>query len=103
MERGRPALIGCAVALAGVATAAAGPVGFVAFLSAPIARRLLPRQGAALLPAALTGALIVSVADFAAQHLLGSVQFPVGVVTSMIGAPYLLWLLARSNRVGKGG
>ncbi|PVE11127.1 iron chelate uptake ABC transporter family permease subunit [Streptomyces scopuliridis] len=103
VERGRPALIGCAVALAGVATAAAGPVGFVAFLSAPIARRLLPRQGAALLPAALTGALIVSVADFAAQHLLGSVQFPVGVVTSMIGAPYLLWLLARSNRVGKGG
>ncbi|WP_443073589.1 FecCD family ABC transporter permease [Streptomyces sp. NBC_01429] len=103
VERGRLALIGCAVALAGVATGAAGPVTFVAFVAAPIARRLVPRQGAALLPAALTGALIVLLADFAAQHLLGSTQFPVGVVTSVIGAPYLLWLLAGANRVGKGG
>ncbi|MEW1721964.1 iron chelate uptake ABC transporter family permease subunit [Streptomyces sp. NPDC093109] len=103
VERGRPVLIGCAVALAGVATGAAGPVTFVAFVAAPIARRLVPRQGAALVPAALTGALIVLVADFAAQHLLGSTQFPVGVVTSVIGAPYLLWLLAGANRVGRGG
>lgn len=103
VERSRLALIGCAVALAGVATAAAGPVGFVAFVSAPVARRLVPRQGAALLPAALTGALLVLIADFAAQHLLWSSQFPVGVVTSLIGAPYLLWLLARANRVGRGG
>ncbi|MFD5746191.1 FecCD family ABC transporter permease [Streptomyces sp. NPDC127033] len=103
VERARLALLACAVALAGVATAAAGPVAFVAFVSAPIARRLVPRQGAALLPAALTGALIVLVADFAAQHLLGSTQFPVGVVTGVIGAPYLLWLLARANRAGRGG
>ncbi|MBK3588521.1 iron chelate uptake ABC transporter family permease subunit, partial [Streptomyces sp. MBT57] len=53
--------------------------------------------------AALTGALLVLVADFAAQHLLPSVQLPVGVVTSIIGAPYLLLLLARANRVGSGG
>ena len=103
VERGRLALLACAVTLTGVATAAAGPVAFVAFVSAPIARRLVPRQGAALLPAALTGSLIVLLADFAAQHLLGATQFPVGVVTSVIGAPYLLWLLARANRVGRGG
>ncbi|WP_420707695.1 FecCD family ABC transporter permease [Streptomyces sp. NRRL F-5135] len=103
VESGRRALLGCAVLLVGVATAAAGPVAFVAFVAPPIARRLSPRQGAALLPAALTGALIVLVADFAAQHLLGSTQYPVGVVTSVVGAPYLLWLLARANRVGRGG
>ncbi|MFD4662327.1 MULTISPECIES: FecCD family ABC transporter permease [Streptomyces] len=103
VEPGRLALLGCAVALAGVATAAAGPVGFVAFVSAPIARRLVPRRGAALAHSALTGALLVLVADFAAQHLLPSVQLPVGVVTSIIGAPYLLLLLARANRVGSGG
>ncbi|MEV8314904.1 iron chelate uptake ABC transporter family permease subunit [Streptomyces sp. NPDC059900] len=101
--RGRLALLGCAVALAGVATAAAGPVAFVAFVSAPVARRLVPGAGAALVPAALTGALLVTVADFAAQHLLWSSQFPVGVVTSLIGAPYLLWLLARANRTGRAG
>ncbi|MBK5991663.1 iron chelate uptake ABC transporter family permease subunit [Streptomyces microflavus] len=103
VETGRLALLGCATALAGVATAAAGPVGFVAFVAAPIARRLVPGRGAALPQAALTGALLVLVADFAAQHLLPSVQLPVGVVTSIIGAPYLLLLLARANRVGSGG
>ncbi|MBD2829788.1 MULTISPECIES: FecCD family ABC transporter permease [Streptomyces] len=103
VERGRLALLLCATALAGVATAAAGPVGFVAFVAAPIARRLVPGRGAALPQAALTGALLVLVADFAAQHALPSVQLPVGVVTSIIGAPYLLLLLARANRVGSGG
>ncbi len=103
VERGRLALLACATALVGVATAAAGPVGFVALVSAPIARRLLPGQGAALLPAALTGAALVGAADFAAQHALPATQLPVGVVTSLVGAPYLLWLLARANRVGRGG
>lgn len=103
VEPGRLALLGCATALAGVATAAAGPVNFVAFVAGPIARRLVPGQGAALPHAALTGALIVLVADFGAQHLLPSVQLPVGVVTSIIGAPYLLLLLARANRGGSGG
>nr|MDT0525236.1 iron chelate uptake ABC transporter family permease subunit [Streptomyces sp. DSM 41633] len=103
VEPSRLALLGCATALAGVATAAAGPVAFVAFVAAPIARRLVPGRGAALPHAALTGALLVLVADFAAQHMLPSVQLPVGVVTSIIGAPYLLFLLARANRVGSGG
>ncbi|MFI7382254.1 FecCD family ABC transporter permease [Streptomyces sp. NPDC049813] len=103
VERDRLALLACATALAGVATAAAGPVGFVAFVSPPIARRLLPGQGAALLPSALTGAVLVIVADLAAQHLVPGTQLPVGIVTSVIGAPYLLWLLARANRAGQGG
>ncbi|NLU69409.1 iron chelate uptake ABC transporter family permease subunit [Streptomyces sp. HNM0574] len=103
VERARLQLLACAVALAGVATAAAGPVGFVAFVSAPVARGLVPGRGAALFPAGCVGALLVLVADFAGQHLLGPAQLPVGVVTSVIGAPYLLWLLARTNRVGRGG
>lgn len=103
VERSRLLLLGCAVLLAGVGTAAAGPVAFVAFVSAPIARRLVRGRSLALLPAALTGSLIVLVADFVAQHLLGPTQFPVGVVTSVVGAPYLLYLLARTNRVGRGG
>ncbi|GLY29951.1 iron chelate uptake ABC transporter family permease subunit [Kineosporia sp. NBRC 101731] len=103
VERSRRLLLACAVGLTGVAVAAAGPVAFVAFVAGPVARRLLPAKGAALLPAALIGALLMLVADFAAQHLLWSSQFPVGVVTSLIGAPYLLWLLSRANRIGKGG
>ncbi|RMB85946.1 FecCD family ABC transporter permease [Streptomyces shenzhenensis] len=103
VERSRLALLASATALVGVATAAAGPIGFVAFVSPPIARRLLPGRGAALVPSALTGAALVCTADFAAQHLLPHTQLPVGIVTSVVGAPYLLWLLARANRVGRGG
>ncbi|NLU75331.1 iron chelate uptake ABC transporter family permease subunit [Streptomyces sp. HNM0575] len=103
VQRSRVALLACAVGLSAAATAAAGPVAFVAFVSAPIARRLAPSRGPALTHSALLGSLIVLLADFVAQHLLGETQFPVGVVTSVIGAPYLLWLLARTNRVGKGG
>ena len=48
----------------------------------------------------LTGALVVLLGDFVAQHLLGE-QLPVGVVTGAVGAPYLLWLLATANRAGR--
>ncbi|WP_206786852.1 iron chelate uptake ABC transporter family permease subunit [Amycolatopsis sp. MtRt-6] len=100
VERSRVTLLLIAVALAAFATAAAGPVAFVAFVANPIATRLVGGARAGLLPAALTGALVVLLGDFAAQHLLGE-QVPVGVVTGAVGAPYLLWLLATANRAGR--
>lgn len=99
VERTRVAIIVVAVALAAVATAAAGPVAFVALLSGPIARRLCRAPGAALGASALVGALVVLVSDYLGQHLLG-IPFPVGVVTGVIGAPFLLWILATSNKKG---
>ncbi len=103
VERTRALGILVAVALAALGTAAAGPVAFVAFVSGPIARRLL-RTGAAALPvSALVGALVMGAADFVAQHLLpGDVVLPVGIVTGAVGAPYLLYLLATANRTGRG-
>ncbi|MFI5588794.1 FecCD family ABC transporter permease [Amycolatopsis sp. NPDC051758] len=100
VERSRLALLLVAVALAAFATAAAGPISFVAFVANPIATRLVGGARAGLLPAALTGALVVLLGDFVAQHLLGE-QLPVGVVTGAVGAPYLLWLLGTANRAGR--
>ncbi|MFT4165203.1 MAG: iron chelate uptake ABC transporter family permease subunit [Microlunatus sp.] len=102
VERSRLFLILIGVALAAIATAAAGPVAFVAFVSGPIARRLTNGTGIALVPAALVGAAVVISGDFAGQHLL-PVQLPVGILTAAVGAPYLLFLLVRSNRIGHGG
>lgn len=102
VEPARLALIIVAVALAAVATAAAGPVAFIAFLSGPIARRLM-RGETTLLTAGLVGACIVLAADFAGANLIPGVTLPVGVVTGALGAPFLLWLLVTSNRVGQGG
>ncbi|WP_022916348.1 FecCD family ABC transporter permease [Ruania albidiflava] len=94
VTRSRLLVLLVGVALAAVATAVAGPVAFVAFMSAPIARRLLPAAGAALLPAALVGAVVVLAAELVAEQLLTGLEVPVGIVTGVVGAPYLLWLLA---------
>jgi iron complex transport system permease protein len=101
-ERVRLVLLILAVALVAAATAAVGPIAFVAFVSAPIARRVVGTGGLALLPSALVGIIIVTLSDLVAQHLLGSVTVPVGVITGVIGAPYLLWLLATPGRNGRG-
>lgn len=103
VQRVRLGQLLCAVALAGVATAATGPIAFVALLAGPIGRGMARDGSPALLPSALVGALIVLVADFLAQHGPGLPLMPVGVLTGAIGAPYLLWQLARTNRVGRGG
>ena len=102
VERSRLLLILIGVALASIATAAAGPVGFVAFVSGPIARRLTHGTGTALVPAALVGAAVVIAGDFVGQHLL-PIQLPVGILTAAVGAPFLIYLLVRSNRTGHGG
>lgn len=102
-ERTRLVVVAIAVALAAIAVAVAGPISFVAFLAAPIARGLLGRGSLALIPSTLLGALILVVSDIAAQFAIPGVSFPVGVVTGIVGAPYLLWLLARTNRIGRGG
>ena len=102
VEVSRLGLMFTAVALAAVATAAAGPVASIAFLSGPIARRLLGNRPS-LAMAGLVGAVIVLGADFVAANLIGGTSLPVGVVTGALGAPFLLWLLATANRRGRGG
>mgnify|MGYP003306301171 FL=1 len=102
VEASRLGLLVTGVALAAVATAASGPVSFIAFLSGPIARRLLGGRQS-LAASALVGAVIVLAADFAGSNLVPGVSLPVGVVTGALGAPFLLWLLVTSNRVGRGG
>jgi iron complex transport system permease protein len=99
----RLGLVVAGVGLAAVATSSAGPVGFVALVSPQIARRLTGGSTLALLPAALVGAAVVLLSDLAGRRLFAPIELPVGVITAVVGAPYLLWLLARANRIGKGG
>lgn len=99
IERTRLLTIVAAVGLVCVATAASGPIAFLALLSGPIAARIVGSRGSLLVPAALVGALLTLVADFAGQYAFGT-RMPVGVVTGILGAPYLLYLIVRVNRVG---
>lgn len=99
VQRTRVLLILCAVALLAIATAATGPIAFVAFMAGPIAARIAGPGAPLLLPAGLVGALLVLVADLAGQFAFDG-RYPVGVITGVIGAPYLVFLLIRSNRTG---
>ncbi len=103
VEPARGALLLTGVALAAVGTASAGPVGFVALVAPQIARRLVGDRSLALLPAAACGALIVVTADLVGRRLFAPTELPVGVITAIVGAPYLLYLLARANKIGSGG
>lgn len=97
----RLGLILAGVGYTAFATAAIGPVTFVAFVAGPIARTLLAGSGKGFLQSALVGALVMLGSDLLAQHALPSVQMPVGVVTGLFGALFLLWLLVVSNRAGR--
>ena len=97
--RTRVLVIVAAVGLIASATAISGPIAFVAFLSGPIAARIVGNNGSLLVPAALVGAALVLVGDYCGQFLLPS-RYPVGVVTGALGAPYLIFLIVRVNRSG---
>ncbi|MGT2425804.1 FecCD family ABC transporter permease [Amnibacterium kyonggiense] len=97
--RTRAVVILAAVLLIAFATAATGPIAFVAFLAGPIAARLVRAGGSPNLPAALVGAALVLAADLIGQSGLGG-RYPVGVITGVLGAPYLVLLLIRTNRAG---
>ncbi|GGJ80400.1 iron ABC transporter permease [Pilimelia anulata] len=102
-NRARFTLLLVGVGLAAVGTAAAGPILFVALVSPQIAQRLVRRATPPLVASALTGAATVLLADVIAQRLLDGVNLPVGVITGVLGAPCLIWLLVRANRTGSGG
>ncbi|WP_052153275.1 iron ABC transporter permease [Devosia sp. LC5] len=99
--RTRLMVIIAAVGMIAIATASTGPIAFVAFLSGPIAARIVGPRGSLLIPAALLGATLVLVGDYAGQFLL-PMRYPVGVVTGALGAPYLIYLIVRANRAGSG-
>jgi iron complex transport system permease protein len=98
--RARLGLLAAAVVLCGVATAATGPIAFVALAAPQLARRLTRAAGPGVLAAALMGAALLCAGDLATQRLFGSGQLPVGVTTGALGGAYLAWLLVHEWRRG---
>jgi len=103
VERARGGLIVAAVGLAALATAAAGPVAFVGFVAPVLARRLVGGGTPALVPSILMGAVLVLASDLVARRVLAPTELPVGIITALVGGPYLLWSLWRASRIGTSG
>jgi iron complex transport system permease protein len=100
VERSQLGLVAVGAALVALAVAAAGPIGFVALMAPNIARRLSRSSGSSVLPvSAATGAVLVLGADLAGRVAFGVQDLPVGIVTAILGAPFFLALLWRSNRI----
>lgn len=98
-DKTRMLLILASVCMIALATATTGPIAFVAFLSGPIAKRLVGVGYSNALPAGLVGMNLVLAADLIGQFAFVT-RFPVGIITGLLGAPFLLYLLIRMNRKG---
>lgn len=93
-------LILSAVFLIAFATSTTGPIAFVAFLAGPVASKIVGRGSSNVLASGLVGALLVLSSDMIGQYVF-STRFPVGVITGILGAPYMLFLLICINRRGE--
>ncbi|MFT4108379.1 FecCD family ABC transporter permease [Propionicimonas sp.] len=102
-DRTRALVLLTAVVLAAVAVGAAGPLSFVALMAPQVARRLVGRTSLSLVASAAIGGALVTGSDLLAQHAFPSVTLPAGVVTGVVGAPYLAWQLARNDSVRRPG
>lgn len=97
LERARLGLIVVACGMSAFAVAAAGPIGFVALVVPHLARMLAgPMSGTVFMLTGFLGSVLVLGSDMVGQHAL-PVGMPVGVVTAVVGAPYFLFLLYRTN------
>ncbi|MFM9377328.1 FecCD family ABC transporter permease [Gordonia sp. VNK21] len=86
------------VLLASMATAATGPIGFIAFVAPQITVRLARTPSPPLITSGLTGAVLVLLADLLTRSVIPWTA-PIGAVTSVIGAPVLIYFLWKASRV----
>lgn len=94
----RMILLVVAVAISAACVAVSGGIGFIGLLGPHIARRLVgPRYEHVIPVSALIGAVLLLTADMVGRSLLQNSEIPAGVMVAIIGAPYFLYLLARSK------
>lgn len=100
-ERTRLLMMMAAVGLTSVATAAAGPIAFIALAAPQLARRLSGSPDVPVMSGALTGMVLLLGADLTSQHFPINVHMPIGLTTGLLGGAYLLWLLVRRKSISR--
>lgn len=89
-----------AVLLASVATAIGGLIAFVGLLVPHISRQLIGTDHRLLIPfSAIMGGLLILIADTVGRTLLTQTEIPASVIMTIIGGPFLIFMLMRSDRV----
>jgi ABC-type Fe3+-siderophore transport system permease subunit len=98
LERTRLLLLGAAAVLTAAAVAVVGVIGFVGLVAPHLARGLVGSRHTRVLPVSIfLGVLLVSLADTLGRTVIAPAQIPAGLVCSLIGTPYFVWLLWRTR------
>ncbi len=98
VEKQRRSLIIYAVILSGVSTAVAGSISFLGLIAPHIGRKIIGPKHKRLIPvSALIGTLLLLVADTISRNLLAPIEIPVGIVVSIIGVPYFIYLMLAND------
>jgi iron complex transport system permease protein len=98
LERSRLFVLAMAAGLAATSVTAVGVVGFVGLVAPHAARFLVGGRHARVLPVAmLLGAVLLGLADTLGRTVIAPAQLPAGLAVALLGAPYFVWLLARSR------
>ena len=98
-QRTRIWFLAAAAALAALATAVAGSIAFLGLLGPQIALRIAGVRHRLLLPlAALISSMLLIIADMLARNLFSPLEIPVGILVSMIGIPYFIYLMMKLDR-----
>ncbi|MBA2712792.1 MAG: iron ABC transporter permease, partial [Rubrobacteraceae bacterium] len=92
--------------LTGTMVAVSGTIGFVGLIVPHMVRLVVGADHRRVLPAAtLSGAILLVWVDVVARTVIAPEEIPVGIVTSLVGAPFFLWLMRRKRGAfgGEGG
>jgi iron complex transport system permease protein len=103
VERSKRSLLALSAVVTGVAISVSGPIGFVGLLVPHLFRFIVGADHRALIPAsALGGALFLVLCDLVGRALLPPFEIRVGIITAILGSPYLLALIIRMQRRATG-
>jgi iron complex transport system permease protein len=102
VENSRFILIGAASLMTAAAVSVSGLIGFVGLIVPHWVRLLIGPNHRYLLPlSALSGMVLMVVADALARTVLSPLEIPIGIVMSLVGAPFFLYLLRRRRTEGR--
>ena len=100
-QRLKRTIVICAALCVGMAVAVSGVIGFIGLVVPHLIRLMFGADHKLLIPgSALLGASLLLLADTLARTIAAPTEIPVGILTSIVGGPFFLWLLIRQSKGG---
>lgn len=98
LKKERILLISLAVILAGVSVSISGGIGFIGLITPNLARRVIGyKHSRQLVLSGVLGSFLLLAADTIGQLISSTSEIPVGIIVALIGAPYFVYILIKSN------